>query len=767
MSEVSKATKAADALLASAVIPEERELADALVEITKKYGKFNEDDTGVWAGYTPASENENADKGVKCANCILYQGGTECAILATQVEPEGSCRFALIPDGVVTAAGSRPAPRKDRIHGSRKNKPGSADGTKKIVFSKTVETALRNKVKEHNEKASADRQATLPMLKAVYRRGAGAFSSSHRPGKTRDQWAMARVNAYLRLLRSGQPANSNYKQDNDLLPRKHPRSTRGEMAITASAAALEELTVQILPEEEYDSPEHVIIACAEYSGLGYETIPAFRATWLRAVRDLEDPYQRVKDLATLTYRSDDADLLPKALTAGLPPGDAWRSIKAKMQRRDRKGRFAEMGGGFSFSLKLRNGNVSRVSGKIVGMSGEEDVDVDVRGHKDLADGVYSVPSSKGDATKAVLKLDAVKDLDMSKVKQADAADAIDISELKKTAKPSEQIVKDQSREEKRWRNNIGPEDLPTEDDKFWADWAKTWDRMQKDDMQPLRRGGSDSGGGDNPPPAPPASPSDEPSRGMSPEKAFEKLKEKYGDKLGDLTPKQMETVNNIGSPEDLDAIGKQLGLPERSVADIFADFEDLRNGVDLEERDRQAEADRQNRLKSLDKRAEQAAKDKFDASIGALEDHNKEAAAREDKGAIDNQFDRLSRSGEFKSFAEGMMRQGLSKEEVINAWYEQGIDADLLAENPSAVRIGLADYGDTSASDSELGRTIKDVLYGANDMSKEQRADAFRRIAEADTTRTAASRILLTATDIAREDDARKRNKKADKSPKG
>ena len=54
------------------VIPEESELADALIEITQRYGKFNSDDTGVWAGYTPGVQNELASIGVKCSNCILY-----------------------------------------------------------------------------------------------------------------------------------------------------------------------------------------------------------------------------------------------------------------------------------------------------------------------------------------------------------------------------------------------------------------------------------------------------------------------------------------------------------------------------------------------------------------------------------------------------------------------------------------------------------------------------------------------------------------------
>jgi len=429
---------------AGIIVAEEQDLAAALLEIAEKHGKFNEDRTGIWAGYTSAAENEYKEIGVKCINCVLYEGPGVCKIIAQPIEDDGKCRFAVIPDGVVkvedsqivaaaesnddscpvatqdiqvnlknrqnaidnvgygplnpkepneefwqekadkwdttpeeaktsvcgncvffvrtpkmldcissgleqgdssqidadsaidqaelgycealdfkcaasrtcnawavggpiTAASSRRAPKKDRIYGSKKNKPGSADGSKKIVFSAKTETALRNKIEEHNKDAKPGRKATLPMLKAVYRRGSGAFSSSHRPGKTRDQWAMARVNAFLKLLRSGSPANPNYKQDNDLLPKAHPKSSRGE----ASVLQHELLQIALKSADEYGSPEHAIYSMAEYSGLGYEAIPALRGAWLRAVRDGEIPFERAYSLATKLYESKDADLLPK------------------------------------------------------------------------------------------------------------------------------------------------------------------------------------------------------------------------------------------------------------------------------------------------------------------------------------------------------------------------------------------------------------------------------------------------------------------------
>ena len=117
-----------------------------------------------------------------------------------------------------------PAPKKDQKKGSKKNKPDSAkDKSGKITFSKEVTEQLTNKMKEHNSKGKGSK-ATLGMLKAVYRRGAGAYSTSHAPKMSRHGWAIARVNAFLKLLRTGRPSNSAYTTDNDLLPKGHPRA---------------------------------------------------------------------------------------------------------------------------------------------------------------------------------------------------------------------------------------------------------------------------------------------------------------------------------------------------------------------------------------------------------------------------------------------------------------------------------------------------------------------------------------------------------------
>jgi len=81
--------------------PQEAELAQILVSLTQKYGKFDEKGEGVWAGYDPPSKNTVKNIGVKCSNCTLYEGGTSCKIIALPVMPEGKCRFAVIPNGIV------------------------------------------------------------------------------------------------------------------------------------------------------------------------------------------------------------------------------------------------------------------------------------------------------------------------------------------------------------------------------------------------------------------------------------------------------------------------------------------------------------------------------------------------------------------------------------------------------------------------------------------------------------------------------------------
>ena len=83
----------------------ERMLADSLLKLAEEAGPLDKAE-GIWVGYVSGSENENAIIGVKCGNCALHKSSIACAILEMPIEEEGACRFAVIPDGYVTAGNS-------------------------------------------------------------------------------------------------------------------------------------------------------------------------------------------------------------------------------------------------------------------------------------------------------------------------------------------------------------------------------------------------------------------------------------------------------------------------------------------------------------------------------------------------------------------------------------------------------------------------------------------------------------------------------------
>jgi hypothetical protein len=117
------------------------------------------------------------------------------------------------------------APKEDRIYGSKTNPKGSASSeksAKEIKLSTDIIVSLTKKLKEFKLEHPNNKNVGLSDLKAVYRRGLGAYSSTHRPtisgGKpnTRNAWAMARVNAFLRKAGGGEHKKA-YVQDDDLL----------------------------------------------------------------------------------------------------------------------------------------------------------------------------------------------------------------------------------------------------------------------------------------------------------------------------------------------------------------------------------------------------------------------------------------------------------------------------------------------------------------------------------------------------------------------
>ena len=119
-----------------------------------------------------------------------------------------------------------PAPPKERIKGSKENPEGTASTRSKagdIEISPENEEALKNKISEFKDKHPSRNAPSIGALKKVFRRGAGAFSTSFRPTITggrpnsRNAWAMARVNKFLLMAGGGEVKKSYREADGDLL----------------------------------------------------------------------------------------------------------------------------------------------------------------------------------------------------------------------------------------------------------------------------------------------------------------------------------------------------------------------------------------------------------------------------------------------------------------------------------------------------------------------------------------------------------------------
>ena len=132
------------------------------------------------------------------------------------------------------SAAQTPAPKTEKVFGSKINAPKSAASkktAKSIVFSEQLNEKIQEIVKKYNSK-NEQSKITISVAKAVLRRGMGAYSTSHRPtisgGKpnSRVAWGLARLHAFMRKKSNSRTANGtvvyreikkSYIQDNDLL----------------------------------------------------------------------------------------------------------------------------------------------------------------------------------------------------------------------------------------------------------------------------------------------------------------------------------------------------------------------------------------------------------------------------------------------------------------------------------------------------------------------------------------------------------------------
>ena len=178
------------------------------------------------AAYSTIEEAERAAEDIGCEGYHTheYEGDTwympcEEHNLA-KVGPRGGIRK------------SPKAPKSDTPNPNPKGKgtaKGDASGKTGAKVSAKDRATLKKKADDFNEKykEKLGYGVTVGMLASVFQRGLGAFNTSHSPNvKSASQWAFARTNAFLYLIKNGRPQNPKYTTDYDLLPKKHPKSSK-------------------------------------------------------------------------------------------------------------------------------------------------------------------------------------------------------------------------------------------------------------------------------------------------------------------------------------------------------------------------------------------------------------------------------------------------------------------------------------------------------------------------------------------------------------
>ena len=126
-------------------------------------------------------------------------------------------------------AAQTPAPKSERIRGSKTNKKGSASSNgSRIDFSEALTKKLRSFLAKYN-KNNPKKKITLPTAKKVVRRGLGAYSSTHRPTikggrpNSRQAWGIARLHAFARKKSGSTTANGSV--DSRAIKKAYSRTT--------------------------------------------------------------------------------------------------------------------------------------------------------------------------------------------------------------------------------------------------------------------------------------------------------------------------------------------------------------------------------------------------------------------------------------------------------------------------------------------------------------------------------------------------------------
>jgi hypothetical protein len=184
----------------------------------------------IYSYLSRAAEYYDPKKPDSCGTISYLLWGGKSMLNWTESKLKGLEAAKVGPKGGITK--SPKAPKSGTPNKNPKGKgtaKGNAKGKTGAKVSAKDRATLQKKADDFNKryKEKLGYGVTVGMLSSVFQRGLGAFNTSHSPNvKSASQWAFARTNAFLYLVKNGRPQNAKYTTDYDLLPKKHPKSSK-------------------------------------------------------------------------------------------------------------------------------------------------------------------------------------------------------------------------------------------------------------------------------------------------------------------------------------------------------------------------------------------------------------------------------------------------------------------------------------------------------------------------------------------------------------
>lgn len=79
--------------------PRQRYLKDELEDIAETFGEF--DQTSLADGSHYVAKSPFVSQGLVCSNCVFYQGGRKCKVVAGDIDPNAICKLWVIPSSLI------------------------------------------------------------------------------------------------------------------------------------------------------------------------------------------------------------------------------------------------------------------------------------------------------------------------------------------------------------------------------------------------------------------------------------------------------------------------------------------------------------------------------------------------------------------------------------------------------------------------------------------------------------------------------------------